>query len=267
MDLKALHMLWLVPVFTLTAQGLDLSVSPGITARCGSHVRLQCMATSSRSGLSIKHIGWYHRNTPVCYVDNQGPILFNQTDHYCEYEDGQLSLTFPKLKPYQEGRDLESYLCKLRSNQEVKHKYTSVELDDCAAAVTGVLTTAGPSCTFYNVYPDGEVHWFRSSNDVWVEPSNSKHLTTKRVETGGYLTIQSNLTLLETVSGVVFNCSLKSSRSGKYIASTLIRSEGLEGRGGARMAPQFKNTAVRSQEVVTKALYVSVILAVLKIIS
>lgn len=109
--------------------GLDLSVSPGITARCGSHVRLQCMATSSRSGLSIKHIGWYHRNTPVCYVDNQGPILFNQTDHYCEYEDGQLSLTFPKLKPYQEGRDLESYLCKLRSNQEVKHKYTSVELD------------------------------------------------------------------------------------------------------------------------------------------
>lgn len=138
---------------------------------------------------------------------------------------------------------------------------------DCAAAVTGVLTTAGPSCTFYNVYPDGEVHWFRSSNDVWVEPSNSKHLTTKRVETGGYLTIQSNLTLLETVSGVVFNCSLKSSRSGKYIASTLIQSEGLEGRGGARMAPQFKNTAVRSQEVVAKALYVSVILAVLKTIS
>lgn len=87
-----------------------------------------------------------------------------------------------------------------------------------------VLRSEGPSCRFNHVYPDGDVHWFHDSRNVSDE-SVMQH-TAKSIDSHGWMTIHSWLTLngaSERSSHKPYNCSLKSSTSGKYIASTLVQ--------------------------------------------
>ncbi|XP_019940052.1 uncharacterized protein [Paralichthys olivaceus] len=217
-------LLWLLPVFTLTTQELvGLSVSPHITTDCGKQVTLQCRVSPSPNGLSIKHMEWSHMKTPLCSLNSEGNISYNSstlTDFHCEYEEGQLSLIFPDVQPEQDRGKLQRYRCKLHSNKGALHKYTTVELKDCAKMVEGVLTSDGPTCTFDSVHPDGDVHWFQGSHNL--SDGSIKQHTTKRVEKGGWLTIHSYLE--SKSSDGPYNCSLMNSKSGRYMTSGLIQS-------------------------------------------
>ncbi|GLD65006.1 uncharacterized protein AKAME5_001650400 [Lates japonicus] len=100
----------------------------------------------------------------------------------------------------------EPYGCKLRSNQGVQYKTTAVELQECCAKVEGDLTSDGPICTFSNVYPDGDVHWFHGSHYL-----SDRSTERKRVSKGGWLTVHSHLK--RKSSDVPYNCSLWSNKS------------------------------------------------------
>ncbi|KAG7242367.1 hypothetical protein INR49_023496 [Caranx melampygus] len=221
MEFTALHILWLISAFTLTTQEmLKLNVSPRITAECGQQVTLQCNA-SSPNGLSIVHMKWYRSETPLCSVNSMGEISENNplSDVHCEYTGGQLSIIFKKLQPLETG-DSVQYTCKVRSNKGVKHANTTVELQECAQIAEASSERDSPACTFTNVHPDGEVHWFHGSHNL--SDGSIKHNTTKRVDEGGWLIIHSELKEGKMCSDVPYNCSLKSSRSGKYIASAKV---------------------------------------------
>ncbi|XP_060940945.1 uncharacterized protein LOC133018564 [Limanda limanda] len=164
---------------------------------------------------------WSHSKTSLCSVNSEGNVLYNSSterDFYCEFEEGQLSLIFYKVQPQPESGNLQRYRCKLHSNKGALHKYTTVELEDCARMVQGAVTSDSPSCTFDSVHPDGDVHWFQGSHNL--SAGSIKQNTTKRVEKGGWLTIHSDLE--RNGSDEPYNCSLMSSKSGRYMASALI---------------------------------------------
>lgn len=214
MEYTLLHtLIWLLPAFTFTTQELvKLSVSPGIEAECGKRVTLNCDVSSSRKGLLIKHMEWFQGHTSVCSVNEEGTVSNNTqslSDFYCQYKHGQLSLIFTRVKPLERG----NYTCKLQSNRGALNAGTSVELQECCGVAEGVWAKGRLTCTFKNVYPDGDVHWFHGSHKL--EQHTSKH-----VDEEGWLTIES---YLERKSPhVPYNCSLMSTASGRYIASHLI---------------------------------------------
>ncbi|XP_023268520.1 uncharacterized protein LOC111659737 [Seriola lalandi dorsalis] len=256
MGFTALHILCLVPAFTLTTQELvGLSVSPRVTADCGKRVTLPCKVSSTQNGLSIKHLEWSTTQTSLCAVNSEGQITHNRSlfsDFHCEYEEGQLSLIFQKAQPLK-------YLCKLRSNKGIHSKYTTVELQECGQITEAVLTSKGPACTFNDVYPDGDVHWFHGSHNLSAGYTETS--TAKSVDEGGRLIIQSYLKEGKS-SDVPYNCSLRSSKSGRYIASALVEiPEDLLwcGKSGSTYSPA---SGVRSQETMGTLLYISVLLAV-----
>ncbi|XP_040891070.1 uncharacterized protein LOC121180026 [Toxotes jaculatrix] len=251
MEFTALHILWLVSAFSLTTQELKLIVIPKITAECDKQVTLQCSVPSSVNGLSIKLMEWSHSRTSWCSVNGERNITYKRNtlnDFHCEYKEGQLSVIFQKVQPLQSGL----HMCKLQSNKGPSHEYTTVELEECCGTVTGVLTSRGPSCTFKNVYPDSDVHWFSGSHNL--SDGSLKHNTTKRVEEGGWLTIHSDLE--HRSSDVPFNCSLKSSTSGRYIASALVQK-------GRALYKYSQSNGVRSAGPLgTFCLCISILLAV-----
>ncbi|XP_053182738.1 uncharacterized protein LOC128366088 [Scomber japonicus] len=202
---------------TLTTQDLvTLHVSPEVTAECGAQVHLTCHV-SPVDGLSIKQLVW-SQNKPLCSVDSEGKLTINNNNttrgFHCEYKVGQLSLIFQKVQPL----DIGQYMCKLRSNWGVKHGSTDVKLQECNATATGDMTSDRLSCTFSHVYPDGDVHWFHNTRRLSGE--SVVHNTTKHVEDSGYLTIRSHLELKGLEAP--FYCCLKSTKSGRYIAGTLV---------------------------------------------
>uniref|UniRef100_A0A8D0DHE6 Ig-like domain-containing protein n=1 Tax=Sander lucioperca TaxID=283035 RepID=A0A8D0DHE6_SANLU len=106
---------------------VKLNVTPKITAECGKQVTLTCNVSSSRHGLSIKHMNWSQKNRSFCSVDSEGNIshhMHTLSHFHCEYKHGQLSLIFKRVQPLESG----DYRCKLQSNQGAKHQYTRVEL-------------------------------------------------------------------------------------------------------------------------------------------
>ncbi|XP_032418986.1 uncharacterized protein LOC116720072 isoform X1 [Xiphophorus hellerii] len=233
-------LLFLFPAFTLTMQALlpscrgisvtlspdsvKLEVSPKIFAECGKPVSLHCNSSSPQQGLSVKYMEWSHGNMSLCSVDSEQTITklqrHFQSDFDCKYEDGRLSLVFERMLPLQSGE----YRCKLRSNKGVANECTKVQLQEFCGKVEAVLRSHGPSCRFNHVYPDGDVHWFHDSRNVSDE-SVMQH-TTKSIDSHGWMIIHSWLTLngtSERSSHEPYNCSLKSSTSGKYIASTLVQ--------------------------------------------
>ncbi|XP_070684639.1 uncharacterized protein [Pempheris klunzingeri] len=222
MGFTALHILiWLLTAFTLTtSELLKLSVNPKMTAECGKQVTLNCDVSSSREHLSIKHMEWSQNKTSLCFVDVKGKVIkpnsHDRSDFHCEYQHGQLSLVFQRVQPLECGNS-KPYRCKLQSNQGAAHGYTTVELQECCGTVNGDLKGDGPSCTFSHVYPDGDVHWFHGSKNL---SDGSLHHTTKHVDKGGWLTIRSHLR--GKSSDVPYNCSLRSTASGRYIESTLV---------------------------------------------
>nr|XP_020466690.1 uncharacterized protein LOC109966293 isoform X1 [Monopterus albus]XP_020466691.1 uncharacterized protein LOC109966293 isoform X1 [Monopterus albus]XP_020466692.1 uncharacterized protein LOC109966293 isoform X1 [Monopterus albus] len=251
MGTTALLLLCLVPVFTCaTQERLRLNVTPKITAEYGKQVVLQCSVSSmSPNTLAIKHMEWSQNKTPLCSVDSEGNVtIHNRTasDFNCIYKSQELSLIFRKVQPLESGKST-PYMCKLRSDQGVRHEYSTVELEECCGHIEGILTSQGPACTFSHVYPDGDVHWFHGSHSFLG--GSLGHNTTKRVEEGGWLTIHSSLE--RDSSDEPYNCSLKSTVSGTYIASTMIpKSEFLH------------SSAVRSLRPVRTAVGISILLAV-----
>ncbi|XP_034451960.1 uncharacterized protein LOC117768025 [Hippoglossus hippoglossus] len=262
MEFTALHVLWLLPIFTLTTQELvGLSVSPQITTDCGKQVTLQCRVSPSPTGLSIKHMEWSHSKTSFCSVNSEGNISYNSNtvrDFHCEFEEEQLSLIFHKVQPQQESGNSQRYRCKLHSNKGALHKYTTVELEDCARMVQGDLTSDGPSCTFDGVHPDGDVHWFQGSHNL--SAGSIKQNTTKSVEKGGWLTIHSDLE--RKGSDGPYNCSLMSSKSGRYVASALIQSTQVWRMDTTRSHSQSPPNGVGSLGPMRILLCISVLLAV-----
>lgn len=119
----------------------------------------------------------------------------------------------------------------------------------------GFLTSHGPGCTFKHVYPDGDVHWFQGSHHL--SDGNLEYRTTKSVEEGGWLTITSYLE--RESSDVPYNCSLKSTKSGRYIASALVHNPYawvMDTRGHA--SSFLHNNGVTAMRTV---LYISLLLA------
>nr|XP_046266291.1 uncharacterized protein LOC124070428 [Scatophagus argus]XP_046266300.1 uncharacterized protein LOC124070428 [Scatophagus argus] len=219
MGFPILHiLLWLLTALALTTQGSGkLNVSTNITAECGKQVTLNCNVTNYQNGLSVKLMAW-SRNGTLCNVDSEGKITTHsghlQIDFHCEYKHGQLSLILHKVRPLDSGK----YLCKLRSNKGAEHQYTTVKLQECSGTVQGDQTEDHHICTFSHVYPDGNVHWFHGSSNVI---DNSRQKTTKQVDEGGWLTIRSSLA--RNTSDGPYNCSLMSTQSSRYIASTSFR--------------------------------------------
>lgn len=255
MGFTTLQMLWLLPVFTLTAQELvKLKVSPRITAECGQQVTLNCSVSSSQPGLSIKHMEWSHNKASLCSVDSEGNTTTHHSDYLsgfrCEYKDRQLSLIFQEVQPLGSGHS-RPYMCKQHSNRGAKHGYTTVELQECCGKAEGVLTSDGPSCTFTHVYPDGDVHWFHGSRNL--SDGSLKHNTTKSVDKHGWLMIHSNLK--RRGSDVHYSCALKSTTSGRYIASIRIPKQG-KMVTTAEGSPPPTGNGVGLQETIKTVLYI-----------
>ncbi|XP_065815550.1 uncharacterized protein [Labrus bergylta] len=217
MGFTALHLLlWLLAASTPTEQEmLSLYVTPKISAACGKQVTLACEVSSSQHGLSIKHMEWYQNNTSYCSVNSEETVSKknHQSNFSCDYQQGRLSLIFTEVQPMESG----TFRCKLHSNKGAKFGSTTLELQDGCGQVKGLIKDDYPICTFTRVYPDGEVHWFHGSNRL-----HGKHKTNENVEDGGWLTIQSDLE--RKSSGESYNCSLWSTKTGRYIASTLVKS-------------------------------------------
>ncbi|KAL7403598.1 hypothetical protein ABVT39_002762 [Epinephelus coioides] len=247
--------LWLLTAFTLTTQDLvKLSVTPAITAECNQQVTLHCNVSSSQNDLSIKHMKWSQNKMSLCSVDDKGIIsthTHNLSDFHCEYRHGQLSLIFKGVQPLDSS---EPYICKLQSTGGALHRNTAVTLQECYGKVEGSFTDDGPACTFRNVHPDGDVLWFHDSHNL----SHVKHYTTKQVEEGGWLTIRSYLE--QKSSNVPYNCSLKSTKSGRYIASTLVQKRESRARAPG-YARQGKNGA-GSQGPMWTFLFIPILLTV-----
>lgn len=240
MEYTALHkLLWLLNAFTLTTQELvKLNVSPKITAECGKHVTLNCYVSSSPNGLSIKHMAWIQNQTSLCSVDEEGKIKpHSRTDFHCEYKHGHLSLIFKRVRPLESGNS-KPYTCKLQSNRGASNAKTIVVIQECCWSFEGVWNEGHPTCTFRHVYPDGDVHWFHGSHNL--SDGSVKQHTTKQVD-NGWLTIHSYLE--HNLSGVPYNCSLKSTASGRYIASSLVENPDLHAQ---RVRAQLHTTRARN---------------------
>ncbi|KAK2816854.1 hypothetical protein Q5P01_025045 [Channa striata] len=225
MGFKALITLWLVPALTLTKQEMvAVNVSPHITAECGKPVILRCNVTSkSPDELEVKIMEWSQNKMLLCSVNSSGEITTQNklSPFRCEYKDQQLSLIFQNVQPMESGR-ANPYMCKLKSNQGAAHAYSRLELEECCGTVEPILTSREPGCTFTHVHPDGDVHWFLGSRLI---SDGSLQNVSKRVEDGGWLTISSYLD--RPRSDVPYNCSLKSTTSDRYIASTLVTRKAL----------------------------------------
>ncbi|XP_063740796.1 uncharacterized protein LOC134865247 [Eleginops maclovinus] len=255
-------LLWLLNAFTLPTQALvKLNVSPKITAECGKTVILNCDVSSSQNGLSIRHLEWFQNHTSFCKVDIEGKITYkqpNSSDFHCEYKHRQLSLIFKRLKPLGSGNS-KPYTCKIRSNHGALHAATRVELQECCWIVEGVWTNGRPTCTFRNVYPEGDVHWFHGHHNL--SDGSVKQSTTKHVDGGGWLTIHSDLE--QNHSGVTYNCSLKSAASGRYIASSLVENpELVQQKARTQVLTNQVRSGVRSQRPMWTIFFVSTLLAV-----
>ncbi|XP_041641952.1 uncharacterized protein LOC121508886 isoform X2 [Cheilinus undulatus] len=219
MGFTLLHLLlWLLAAFTITTQEvLKLSVSPKISAECGQPVTLHCNVLSSQHGLSIKHMEWYQNSSWYCSVDSEERITQNQHIHsnfHCEYQLGRLSLIFENVQPTESGKS-HHFGCKLQSNKGAQHGSTTVELQECCDLIEGVMNNGKPTCTFKCANQDVDVHWFHHSRYL----KHGQH-TRRSKEPGGWWTIESHL---ESKSSVVpYNCSVRSTRTYRYLASTVI---------------------------------------------
>ncbi|KAK2919117.1 hypothetical protein Q8A73_003488 [Channa argus] len=258
MGFTPLNMIWLVPVFTLTTQEMvGLSVSPQITADYGKPVTLQCNVTSKfPNELEVKYVEWSQNKMLLCSVNSEGIITTHNrlTPFRCEYKNQQLSLIFQNVQPMDSGIS-NPFMCKLKSNQGASHAYSSLELEEYCGIVEVFLTSRGPGCTFKHVYPDGDVHWFHGSHRISDE---SLHNITKRISEGGWLTIHSYLN--RPISGVPYNCSLKSTRSDRYIASALVHNpKALVKTPRGHASSSFHSNGVTS---VKGILYISVLIIV-----
>lgn len=94
-------------------------------------------------------------------------------------------------------------------------------LAECCEISEVILTSSGPTCTFSHVYPDGDVHWFQGFHNL--SDGSLRHNTSKSIDKHGWMTIQSSLE--GTGSSEPYNCSLRSTRSNRYIASTLVKKQ------------------------------------------
>ncbi|XP_029950376.1 uncharacterized protein LOC115390601 [Salarias fasciatus] len=257
MRAAAFQMLWFLHVFTATTQeSVKLILSPWITAECDEQVTINCNASSRLGGLSIKHMEWSQDKMSLCSVDKEGRISYSNftSDFLCEYGNGQLSLTFKRMLPVVSGRS-KHFKCKLHSNQGVSRESTRVDLQECAGTVEPFLNSDGPSCRFNHVHPDGDVHWFHGSRNL--SDGSVKQYTTKQVDSEGWLTIHSYLDM-ENPRGS-YNCSLKSTTSGRYIASALFGDE-----PRPTMFRYSTSNGVRSQAATGIALHILISLAVMK---
>lgn len=128
---------------------------------------------------------------------------------------------------------------------------------ECCWSFEGVWNEGHPTCTFRHVYPDGDVHWFHGSHNL--SDGSVKQHTTKQVD-NGWLTIHSYLE--HNLSGVPYNCSLKSTASGRYIASSLVENPDLHAQ---RVRAQVHTTRARngvgSQRPMWKCFFVLISLA------
>lgn len=204
---------WLLVTFTLS-DSLTLDVSSSITAECGKPVSLHCNISSSLAGLSIKHMQWSQSHT-YCSVDSEGIVTSkNLEDYYCRYEKGHFSLHFYKWSPYISES---FYMCKLHSNQGIKSKYTQVESKEQAESVVSAWDLSSPACTFRKVCPGAEVEWFQDSQRI---TDQSLITTETSVEAGSWFTIRSYLNKHDRSK--VYNCTLRSSSSGRYLSSAVI---------------------------------------------
>lgn len=158
---------------------------------------------------------WSHSQT-YCSVDSNGFLnISDPEDFYCQYDKGHLSLHFYKWSPWLFKN---SFMCKLRSNQGILHKYTQVETREHWVDVRAVWGSITPHCTFRKVCPGGEVEWFQNSQKI---TDQSLIVTKEHIEAGSWITINSYLNVHN--SNHPYNCTLKSSSSGRYLTSALIR--------------------------------------------
>ncbi|XP_054634218.1 uncharacterized protein LOC129182300 isoform X2 [Dunckerocampus dactyliophorus] len=235
MQLTRLLIACILTELTLSAQALVSVIN--ITAECGKQVAMSCNVSTSRDGLSVKHMAWSQNHKLLCQLDSGGKLSHHRTiksDFHCKYEKGQLSLIFAKVQPEDSGGS-SRYMCKLHSNRGISHGYSWIELQECCGTVKGGLSIDGPVCTFSNVYPDADVFWSSQSESQ----TPVKQSMYKSIEEGGWFTIRSQL---EWTSNGPSNCSLRSIKSGRHIACNL--SENAELLDGYGLRPQgFTRTA------------------------
>lgn len=116
---------------SLSAELVELSVTPDISATCGKQLSLDCSASSPQGGLIIRHMEWSQNNRSLCHLDSGGGVTRHHghtaSGFSCTYANGRLSLTFHHVRPQESGRS-KPFMCKLRSNRGSLQKYSRVEL-------------------------------------------------------------------------------------------------------------------------------------------
>ncbi|KAM9491251.1 uncharacterized protein ACWYII_003555 [Salvelinus alpinus] len=207
-----------------TAELVKLSAVDSLIVPCHQSATLRCDLSTFQEGLSIYHMAWVRQDGKyLCDVNATGVMGTHPGNTpsamECSYTPhAQLTLTLLQVQPLEQGK----YLCKLRSSHGVKEATTTVKLQECYGEVQPSVSDEGPTCTFTEVYPDGEVHWFQGSNNVTGDPK----IKTIQVKDGMFLTITSSLNR-KTVSGEgAYNCSLWIPSTGAYLTSSLVPEHG-----------------------------------------
>uniref|UniRef100_W5N796 Ig-like domain-containing protein n=1 Tax=Lepisosteus oculatus TaxID=7918 RepID=W5N796_LEPOC len=165
---------------TLSSCGMtgfvDLVVKDKMTAKYDNRITLNC-SISSKEDLGDVEISWVHfeNNDILCNYNSKDERATHHQRAACTFGDLQLSLTLHRFLPSDEGM----YICKLRSKAGMKHTNTTVQLQDQFSRFQYAQSSSQRTCTFYEVYPQGEVHWFDEDRNVTEDVVYSSSNKTK----------------------------------------------------------------------------------------
>ncbi|XP_036373988.1 uncharacterized protein LOC118770408 [Megalops cyprinoides] len=211
----AAFFLFLFAVVTSTTNGLvELHANRLVTAQCHSRVTLHCNI-SSLNGLSVTLLAWIHEKTGenLCSFDNKAS---HKPDAriLCDYmPEKQLALTFKHVWPSDQG----TYICKLRSNQGMKHVSSAVKVQECHGHAKQHSSSSQVECHFHGVYPQGEVHWFFHEKNVTLDATPA---TCAGPDHKGLYNVSSNLPTEKTTGD--YTCSLWIPSTGDYLVSKKV---------------------------------------------
>ncbi|KAG7491665.1 hypothetical protein MATL_G00006380 [Megalops atlanticus] len=197
----AVFFLFLFAVVTSTTNGLvELHANKVVTAQCHSRVTLHCNI-SSLNDLSVMLLTWIHEKTGenLCLFDSK-ELHEPDARILCSYRpEKQLALTFKNVSPSHQG----TYICKLRSNQGMKHVSSVVKVQECHGTAEQHSSPSQVQCHFHGVYPQGEVHWFFHKKNVTLDATPA---TCTGPDHKGLYNVTSNLHTDKTTGN--YTCSL-----------------------------------------------------------
>ncbi|XP_041943309.1 uncharacterized protein LOC121705965 [Alosa sapidissima] len=197
-------LLWICPGLVYMIGAVSLHIDQGLHDHCSGSLSLGCSAQASGTPIHI-FMSWVSQMKEVLCNMTDGVIYHQANGTLCQYDGEKLTLTVTLLGARAWSR--ETYYCKLRSNLGISNANTPLQppaVCEGSFQHTALQSPPREECFFYDVYPEGQVHWF----------SDGKNLTaSSKILRGdnGLFNISSVLPRQENMSDLI--CRLSSQKS------------------------------------------------------